>query len=218
MRLPFLLLIAVSVTACSTNQPIQNTPIDILDPTYGSRFIVPVEKETELTKEERLANRLRLELISSFSGLKADIKNLVTEQVMLAFNEMSAGGSMHASNSSTCTPGDLGKMHNAGIVYQEKSRKQLRDDQHEKRSFTHKKNINVDVLMRLNSRLAQRYWWDLLSEKGVKDKFMSQNMGEYLIYLGHFTNYDQANKRMDQITSKIGEDLVEIVVSKQTNI
>lgn len=213
-----ILLLALSVTGCSSMQSNQfdNTPQ--FDPNYGARFITPINQEASLSPEERMVNRLRLELLSSFSNLSSDIRSMVKEQVLLAFENHSSEGSMLASTDAKCSPYDEGELKKAGIIYNEKTRKQISDDDYKKRSAIYKKNVSVDVIMRLNSRVAQRYWWTQLDDHGIKDKFKSQNMGEYLIYLGHFNNYDQANKRLQQITDKIGDNLVELVVSKQTNI
>lgn len=208
IRIPVLAVaLSIVVSGCATRVA------EYTEPAF-SRFIVPVKTRTA-PKNVQYVNRkgeveleqLRFEvakLREAVASVTSKDKNKSTDPVVAT------------SYSGDCTPDAVPKQDEGQYIRVGGGRvmnaKEIGDRSYATKHELRLKNKPMDVVMRFNSRLLQKRWWEMLTSIGVNNKFSSKGRDDYLIYLGRYYNYDSAVSRKKQIQDKTGAGMVEIII------
>lgn len=79
---------------------------------------------------------------------------------------------------------------------------------------SYKKGPNpVNLVMKFNTKQEQKKWWNILEKAGIKDKFLSNSKGKYLIFLGHFNDHDIALEIKNKIIKATNAQNIETISS-----
>jgi len=203
------MVIAAGITGCAA-------PTTQYQESTFNRFIVPIKNKPEPTRVVRYVDR-KAEV--EVEQLRFEIAKLREAVENVTDNSKPTNPMVPSSHKVGCTPGSLIPEVEGGYIKVGGSRvmnaKEIGDREYGNKRELRLKNKPMDVVMRFNSRMLQKQWWDMLSTLGVNNKFSSKGRDDYLIYLGRYFNYDSAVTRKKQIQDKTGAGMVEIVINNR---